>query len=90
MQAVSKFHLCMNGFEGRLPESGIRTMSTVTNFIDVSRNSFKGALPESGLQVMRAVRHLLVNENGFAGTLPNRAVAGLETLVAFKNDFEGK
>eukprot|EP00971_Amphidinium_carterae_P329570 6462124-Amphidinium_carterae.1 len=39
---------------------------------------------------MRSVSELLVQGNRFAGTLPNRAVAGLGALCANHNDFEGK
>eukprot|EP00971_Amphidinium_carterae_P289855 5755615-Amphidinium_carterae.1 len=39
---------------------------------------------------MRTMRVFFVQVNRFAGTLPDRAVARLEALAAFSNDFEGK
>eukprot|EP00971_Amphidinium_carterae_P215625 4280057-Amphidinium_carterae.1 len=39
---------------------------------------------------MRTMSVLLVNANRFAGTLPNRAVAGLGALSVSNNHFEGK
>eukprot|EP00971_Amphidinium_carterae_P056234 1109665-Amphidinium_carterae.1 len=56
----------------------------------VGKNSFEGAIPESGFQAMRSMTVLFVQANRFAGTLPNAAVAGLRTLLADRNDFEGK
>eukprot|EP00971_Amphidinium_carterae_P088157 1743685-Amphidinium_carterae.1 len=53
-------------------------------------NDFEGALPEGGLQEMRAMRELLMYGNRFAGTLPNRAVAGLGALIVHKNCLEGR
>eukprot|EP00971_Amphidinium_carterae_P275463 5465671-Amphidinium_carterae.1 len=55
----------------------------------IFENSFEGALPESGLQTLQTMSTLLVQENCFAGTLPNRAVAGLQVLGVGHNDFEG-
>eukprot|EP00971_Amphidinium_carterae_P060284 1192862-Amphidinium_carterae.2 len=39
---------------------------------------------------MRIMSVLFVSVNRFAGTLPNRAVAGLDMLLAQENGFEGK
>eukprot|EP00971_Amphidinium_carterae_P085421 1689794-Amphidinium_carterae.1 len=39
---------------------------------------------------MRIMSRLYVDANLFAGTLPNRAVAGLNFLLAQENGFEGK
>eukprot|EP00971_Amphidinium_carterae_P133459 2643332-Amphidinium_carterae.1 len=53
MRAVHAFNVYTNGFEGALPEGGVRSMGAVTDFA-IHTNRFKGALPASGLQVMRA------------------------------------
>eukprot|EP00971_Amphidinium_carterae_P123283 2441123-Amphidinium_carterae.1 len=89
MQTVMTFYLYENGFKGRLPEIGIRTMSAMESLC-MQFNALTGVLPESGLQAMRTMRDLFVYANHFAGTLPNRAVAGLSMLVAQENDFEGE
>eukprot|EP00971_Amphidinium_carterae_P304619 6053421-Amphidinium_carterae.1 len=53
-------------------------------------NGLRGMLPESGLQAMRTMSELFMQVSRFAGTLPNRAVAGLGALSVDRNDFEGK
>eukprot|EP00971_Amphidinium_carterae_P248197 4927803-Amphidinium_carterae.1 len=62
-------------------------MSAVTT-IGIGINSFEGTLPQSGLLVMRTMSRLVAPSNLFAGTLPNRAIAGLGTLHVSGNDFE--
>eukprot|EP00971_Amphidinium_carterae_P042174 828684-Amphidinium_carterae.1 len=89
MSAVTGFVIYSNSFTGKLPESGIRTMSAMF-FLGIQNNALTGVLPESGLQAMRTMSRLFIRANRFAGTLPNRAVAGLSMLLAEENGFEGK
>eukprot|EP00971_Amphidinium_carterae_P210517 4177238-Amphidinium_carterae.1 len=58
--------------------------------ISICFNGLTGVLPESGLQAMRTMRALYAEANRFAGTLSNRAVAGLGHLSVSNNDLEGK
>eukprot|EP00971_Amphidinium_carterae_P292033 5797351-Amphidinium_carterae.1 len=62
MRAVNRFFMCKNGFKGTIPESGIRKISSVTEFA-VQENSFEGTLPESGLQAMRTMSSLFMHRN---------------------------
>eukprot|EP00971_Amphidinium_carterae_P139741 2768611-Amphidinium_carterae.1 len=66
-------------------------VSILHNFL----NAFKGTLPESGIRTMTAMASFGICFNDFtgvllAGTLPNRALAGLGALSVNNNDFEGK
>eukprot|EP00971_Amphidinium_carterae_P311184 6184650-Amphidinium_carterae.1 len=64
-------------------------MSAVVGF-GLAANRFEGALPESGLQVMRTTITLVMQENRFAGTLPNWVFVWLAFLSVSNNDLEGK
>eukprot|EP00971_Amphidinium_carterae_P024162 477131-Amphidinium_carterae.1 len=103
MRAVSEFVILGNGFQGTLPEGGLRTMSVVINF-DINSNGlihfninsnrdlndgFTGTLPERGLEVMRAVSTFYIWGNGFQGTLPESGLRTMSVVTDFAINSNG-